>query len=99
MTATVGFKKEKSAAQVEAERKQNDAEDIKYYIRERYAPCTGRDFELTLTVEMLKADIYADLEIMATEMQIKEALIHTNFNLKKVGDKRIAYARRIASFN
>jgi hypothetical protein len=90
---------QKSVAQQKEEIQKDYSSDIKYYIRERYAPCTGRDFELTLTVEMLKADIYADLEIMATEMQIKEALIVTNFNLKKVGDKRIAYARKIASFN
>lgn len=95
MTAPVGFK---STVQVEQEKspKLDKASVIFNYINQRYVACSGREFELTLSVDNLQAEIYTDEEIMPNAKEVKEALTKAGFNLHKVGDKQIAYARRVS---
>jgi hypothetical protein len=66
------------------------------YIRSKYVPCTGRDFDLALNVEQLSEELYKELDHWYTTQEIKLLLSDLMFNLKQVGDKRIAYARRVS---
>jgi hypothetical protein len=86
-----------SSPSVKEEKKATETQryaDVLEYLHSRYVPCTGREFDLTLTIEALVLEIYQELEHMCPVAEIKAALLEEGFNLKKVGDKRIAYARR-----
>jgi len=96
MILLVGFQSSKSVKQEKETVKADKSIAIKQHIRERYVACPGKVFEVVLTVETLQQDISADTEYWATTEEIKNALTELGFDLKKVGDKRIAYARRVS---
>ncbi len=95
MILLVGFKS--STPSVKEEKKASEDKrfsEVIEYLRNKYVPCTGREFDLTLSIEGLIVEVYAETEHMCTAMEMKAILTELEYNVKRVGDKRIAYARR-----